>query len=74
MNTVFSRNSAILIVSIQSQMNILKSVLGKSRTEHSTTAESLLSKKELSKLEQIRLASAMVAIIKTHAQSSTSEM
>lgn len=55
-------------------MNILKSVLGKSRTEHSATAESLLSKKELSKLEQIRLASAMVAIIKTHAQSSTSEM
>lgn len=47
-------------------MNILKSVLVKARSENPALAENLLAKKELSRLEQIRLASALVAIVKSH--------
>lgn len=55
-------------------MNIFKSVLVKARNEYPALAEGLLAKKELSKLEQIRLASVMVAIVRSHSRSTTSEI
>lgn len=55
-------------------MNILKSVLGKVRSEAVTVAENLLAKSELSKLEQIRLTTALVTIVKSHPQKNVSEI